>query len=288
VLRHLLVTARDSKLWVSRPVLRSETGLSTTDDVAVEEPLEIRVDGETLAVTMRTPGDDEVLALGFLLSEGIITSAADVARVVHCGRPGDEGYGNVVDVASGPGVSLDVERVGETRRGTITTSACGVCGRRTIDDLLRRVGPLPAGEPLDAAIVVDAVRSLREIQPAFARTGGVHAAAVFDRLGARLAGFEDVGRHNAVDKVLGHLLRAGPLPGAAAFLVVSGRASYEILHKAIVAGLPVVASVSAPSSLAVDVATRCGVALACFVRNGGMAVYGDSGRVRFPAPGVSG
>ena len=259
------------------------------DSVAVEEPLEIRVATEPVAITMRTPGDDTQLALGFLFAEGIIRSIDDVGAVSHCGRPGDEGFGNVIDVTAAPGVSLDVEKVQATRRGTLTTSACGVCGRRSVDDLLSLCGQVPPGPPLELHLVASATERLRQAQPNFARTGGVHAAAALDGQGGVLAAYEDVGRHNAVDKVVGALLQrrsvsaesalrsaARPSPEVAskpALLVVSGRASFEILQKATMARIAVVASVSAPSSLAIDLAQRCGIALAGFVRGGGFNVY---------------
>jgi FdhD protein len=255
--RPLTVVSRDS---------RSERA----DHVAVEEPLEIRVGGDTLATTMRTPGDDERLALGFLFAEGIIKSAADVSSAAHCGKPGDEGYGNVIDVIPAGGARLALDA---TRRGTLTTSACGVCGRKSIDDLLALVGPAPDGPSLDAELIAKAPQLLRHAQPNFTLTGGVHAAVVLDAAGELLASAEDVGRHNAVDKVVGALLQAGRVParrgpGEPAVLLVSGRASFEIVQKAAVAKLAAVVSVSAASSLAIDLSTRANLTLATFVREG--------------------
>ena len=248
------------------------------DALAVEEPLEIRVAGDPLVLTMRTPGNDPDLAIGFLFAEGIIDGIADVGTVAHCGRPDEEGYGNAIDVAPGPGVSLDPERLSTTRRGTLTTAACGVCGRRSIDDLLARTGPVPAGSPVALEVVARSTERLREIQPAFDRTGGLHAAAALDVSGALLAGAEDVGRHNAVDKVIGTLLRTGALAGARV-LAVSGRVSFEIVQKAAVAQIPIVAGVSAPTSLAVDLAERLGLTLAGFVRDGALNVYAHRTRI---------
>jgi FdhD protein len=255
------------------------------DSVAVEEPLEIRIAGDAVAVTMRTPGDDGDLALGFLYGEGIISSAADVGSVSHCGRPGEEGYGNVVEVVSGAGVALAFERVEASRRGTLTTAACGVCGRRTVDDLMAACAPLPAGPVIPAAVVAAAVASLREAQGVFARTGGTHAAAAHDASGARLVAREDVGRHNAVDKVVGALLRerrlgpGAPPAGAPALLVVSGRASFEMVQKAARARVPILASVSAPTTLAVDLALASGMTLAGFVRGERLNVYAHPERI---------
>jgi len=251
------------------------------DEVVAEEPLEIRVAGETLAITMRTPGADRELAVGFLFAEGVIGSRDDVGRVAHCGRPGEEGYGNTIDVAPGPGVSLDIDRVSATRRGTLTTSACGVCGRRSVGDVIERCRPR-AVQPgmLGAQTIAAAVESLRALQPNFARTGGIHAAALCDAKGKVLVAYEDIGRHNAIDKAVGALLIAGRIPGSeAVLLVVSGRASFEVVQKAAAAGLQMVASVSAASSLAIDLAKASGITLCGFVRNGSMTVYSHPARI---------
>lgn len=267
-----------------------------SDLVAIEEPLEIRVATEPVAITMRTPGDDERLALGFLLSEGIIHSIDDVGSVVHCGRPGDEGFGNVIDVTAAPGVTLDVDKVQASRRGTLTTSACGVCGRRSVDDLLAVCGQVPFNGTVEVRIVAAATERLRDVQRNFSHTGGVHAAAALNASGEVLAAFEDVGRHNAVDKVVGALLSERLVPmdpfsrlakgreplspdRIPVILAVSGRASFEIVQKATVARIPIVASVSAASSLAVDLAQRSRVTLAAFVRGGALNVYSHPGRI---------
>jgi FdhD protein len=251
------------------------------DDVVAEEPLEIRAQGETLAITMRTPGADRELAVGFLFAEGVIGSRDEVGRVAHCGRPDQEGYGNTIDVVPGPGVSLDIERLSATRRGTLTTSACGVCGRRSVDDVIARCAPLPVSRAsIAAASILAAVEGLRARQPNFARTGGIHGAALHDAQGNVLAAFEDIGRHNAVDKAVGALLLAGRIPGSeAALLVVSGRASYEVVQKASAARVPVVATVSAASKLAVDLARAGGITLCGFVRKGTMTVYAHPERI---------
>jgi FdhD protein len=270
----------------ARRVIRR--GLPTVDTLAVEEPLEIRVDGETVATTMRTPGSDADLALGFLFAEGILAGPCDVSAIVHCGRPGEEGYGNVLDVRSAGGVRLDPERILEGRRFVPTTSACGVCGRRAIEGLLARVVAVPRGRTLSASLVQAAIDSLPRVQPAFATTGGLHAAAAIAEDGAVLAAAEDVGRHNAVDKVVGALLRAGrvgarALAAGPAVLAVSGRTGFEIVQKAAAAAVPIVASVSAPSSLAVDLAERAGMTLAGFVRGGTMNVYANAWRLGLDA-----
>jgi FdhD protein len=248
------------------------------DDIAVEEPLEIRVAGDPLAITMRTPGQDRELALGFLYAEGVITSVDDVGSVAHCGRPGEDGFGNVIDVLPAPGTALAPERIVGARRGTVVSSACGVCGRLSIDDLAARCEPIEEASTIAVATLSRTMGELRGEQHVFARTGGVHAAALFDSAGKLLLLREDIGRHNAVDKVVGNLILSRALPARGCLLAVSGRASFEIVQKAVVARIPIVASVSAASSLAIDLAARMNVTLAAFVRGGAMNVY--SGRQR--------
>jgi FdhD protein len=253
------------------------------DTVAVEEPLEVRVDGETVAVTMRTPGSDADLALGFLFAEGMIGGAADVGSVAHCGRPGEEGYGNVIGVHSAGGHRIDPDRVLEGRRWSTTSSACGVCGRRSIDGLLERCAPVGDAPQIAPEEILRDMARLAQLQPVFARTGGLHAAAAFAAGGTLLASAEDVGRHNAVDKVVGALLRGGIVGGAsgvgAALLAVSGRTSFEIVQKGAAARIPVVSGVSAPSSLAIELARATGIALCGFVRGDRLNVYTHAGRV---------
>jgi FdhD protein len=262
------------------------TGACTerNEELVVEEPLEIRVAGDSVAFTMRTPGDDRELALGFLLAEGVITQLDDVGSIYPCGRSDDPSYGNVIEVTPGPGVSLDVERLARTRRNTLTSSACGVCGRDGIDDLLARLrgrAPLATGS-LSAKLLRDVPALLARGQARFARTGGLHGACALSASGEVLAAAEDVGRHNAVDKVVGRLLYAGKLPAAGSepgLLAVSGRASFEIVQKAAVAGFLAVASVSAPSSLAVSSAEAAGLCLAAFVREGRFTLYAHRDRI---------
>jgi len=262
------------KPFVERDVLRvAANGRGVERDrLAMEEPLEIRIAGDPLAVTMRTPGYDRELALGFLFAEGIIASLDDIASIAHCGRPGDEGYGNTLEVTPAPGVRIDLETHG-ARRGTIVTAACGVCGRRSIDALLQTRGPVPASPPVPVEATLAAVASMPSQQALFTRTGGCHGASLFTATGEHLATHEDVGRHNAVDKLVGAMLLRGRLPLAGKLLVVSGRAGFEIVQKAHAAGVGAVASVSAPSSLAVSLAERAGIGLAGFVRGQGLTVY---------------
>lgn len=253
--------------------------LSEADEVAIEEPLEIRVADEALAVTMRTPGDDRALAAGFLYAEGVISSRTDVGSIAHCGEPGEEGFGNVLNVTPGPGVLLDVARITASRRGTLTTAACGVCGRRSVEDLLARCEPLATGPTLTTALLLDGVGRLQQAQRLFTRTGATHAAAAFDAEGGLLTCAEDVGRHNAVDKVFGRLLLGGELAPAPALLVVSGRTSFEIVQKAAVARVGCVVGVSGTTSLAADLAERLGITLAGFARGDELALYAHRSRV---------
>ncbi len=238
------------------------------DTLAVEEPLEIRTNGSSLVVTMRTPGDDVDLAHGFLLAEGVIGAAADVVTARHC----VDTDLNVLDVTLAAGVDLP-----ETRRSFLATSACGVCGKESIDDVRRQTRwPLDPPAPSagsSAALLGSLPDKLRAEQRVFDTTGGLHAAGLFGRDGELLCVREDVGRHNAVDKVVGWALRSDRLPLRDCTLVVSGRASFELVQKAVMAGIPVLGAVSAPSSLAVDLADEAGLTLAGFLRGETMNVY---------------
>jgi FdhD protein len=266
-----------AKVGVARFV--GSGGASAEDTVVVEEPLEIRVSGDTIAVTMRTPGHERDLALGFLFSEGLVRAADDVASVAFCGRPGDENLRNTLEITPRAGGWLERAPRDPVRRGTVTSAACGVCGRVQIDDLLERLPALTGDERLPIGVVTAAVRALRGEQALFAKTGGCHGAGLFRFDGAHVATREDVGRHNAVDKVVGAMLAQGAVPLAGHLLVVSGRASFEIVQKAANAGVPVVACVSAPSSLAVTLAQRAGITLVGFVRGENCNVYTHAYRV---------
>ena len=255
-------------------------GKSTDDVLVVEEPLEIRVAGEAVAVTMRTPGDDRALALGFLYGEGIIREIGDVGRAEHCGRPGTPEYGNVIDVLPHPGKMLDPERIRAGRRGTLTSSACGVCGREQIEDMMQRCQPIGDARAVRSAMIFSTQEQMRQSQYVFAQTGGVHAAAAFSETGDMYCCFEDIGRHNAVDKVVGHLLETRNIVEGEGvqILAVSSRASFEIVQKAVVARIPVVVAVSAASSLAADLAQAMGITLIGFARDKRMVIYTGSVR----------
>ena len=238
------------------------------DEVAVEEPLEIRVDGAALAVTMRTPGEDEALAAGFLAGEGLIAGPADLAGV----GPTDDLAANVVEVRTRRGLRRDP--AGERRFHL--TSSCGVCGKAALESVRIEAPPPPPAQAIDAALVRRMPGELRHRQSSFDRTGGLHATALFDPRGDLLAVAEDVGRHNAMDKAVGELLLAGrfPLPGVIA--CVSGRASFELVQKAALAGMAGIVAVGAPSSLAVDLARERGMLLCGFARAETFNVYSGS------------
>ncbi|GAA1255997.1 formate dehydrogenase accessory sulfurtransferase FdhD [Pseudonocardia aurantiaca] len=270
------------RLIARRPVLRlSPDGERTRpDQLAVEEPLEIRVRGRALAVTMRTPGHDVELAHGFLLTEGVIEGVADVRDARYCDSLDDEGRNtyNVLDVGLAEGVPEPETGV---ERNFYTTSSCGVCGKASLDAVRLRSKHSPAGDPVRVPVEVLAAMpdALRRRQQVFDRTGGLHAAGLFAADGTLLVVREDVGRHNAVDKVLGWALLQGRIPALGTVLVVSGRASFELVQKAVMAGVPMLAAVSAPSSLAADLADESGLTLAGFVRGGSMNVYTRSERI---------
>jgi FdhD protein len=253
--------------------------------LAAEEPLGIRIGGEPVALTMRTPGDDIDLTAGFLFSEGIVESADDIVSIAlcdgtSCGHAGHDGIGNIAEVQLRPGMSAALV----PRRNFLISSACGVCGRSTSEQLFVR----PAWDirqdrtSFPATMVAALPAALRQAQRVFASTGGLHAAGVFGSGGELLAAREDVGRHNAVDKVVGWALRDGRLPLRGCVLLVSGRASFELVSKAARAGFPVLAAVSAPSSLAVGLAAEAGLTLAGFVRDGAMNVYSGAARISLP------
>lgn len=248
------------------------------DDLVAEEPLEIRLRKESLAVTMRTPGHDIDLALGFLLTEGVIADAEDVVTAQLCAGTDTPNTYNVVDVVLGPHVPPPVT---DPSRNFYTTSSCGVCGKASIDAVRTRSRFDVTADPLtiDATVLTELPDRLRAAQRTFDRTGGLHAAGLFTAEGELLVLREDVGRHNAVDKVIGWALRDGRLPLAGHVLLVSGRASFELTQKAWMAGLPLLAAVSAPSTLAAELAEEAGMTLVGFLRGSSMNVYTGVQRV---------
>lgn len=255
------------------------SAVEAEDEVAVEEPLEIRVRGRAISVTMRTPVNDDELAAGFLLTEGVIGGREDVLRVEHCGR---NEFGNVLNVTLAPEVRVDFDRL---TRHVFSASSCGICGKATIESLRNRFPAINSNIQIDARTLDSLPAKMRSAQAAFERTGGIHAAAIFDPTGELLVLREDIGRHNALDKAIGHCLLHGPFPLDAHILLVSGRTSFEIIQKALAARVPVVAAVSAPSSLAVDLAASHGQTLVGFLREGRMNLYAHPRRVLFAGAG---
>ncbi len=274
------MTDRLSQVVVTR--IRDGQRSSAPDVVAAEVPLELRVDGRAFAVIMRTPGDDRSLAAGFLLSERLIRRVDDVAVIEQCTDPSlepDDARRNLVNVTLDPLVSVRAAALLAGRRDVMSSSACGVCGRATLASLRDDLVPLASEAPVSTQVLVTLPAQLRARQPVFASTGGLHAAGIFDLSGDVRVVAEDVGRHNAVDKVIGACLLRDELPLSAAVLCVSGRTSFEIVQKAWCAGIPIVASVSAPSSFAVSLAEEAGITLVGFVRDGGLNIYSGASRI---------
>jgi FdhD protein len=260
------------------------TGSARGDLLATEEPLGIRVDGTALTMTMRTPGDDTELAAGFLVGEAIVRERDDISGMKVCDGTtcghldhAEGEIGNIVDIALAPGVAVTAG----ARRNFMTTSACGVCGKTSIDDIrvLPRTPLAADGTVFSPAVLTSLPDRLREAQKVFSSTGGLHAAGLFTASGELLAIREDVGRHNAVDKIAGWALLHDKLPLSGCALLVSGRASFELVQKAVLAGIPLLAAVSAPSSLAADLADEAGLTLVGFLRGQSMNVYTHAHRV---------
>jgi FdhD protein len=281
-----LVSGRTARRRVVRITLpddgRAGGSEPRADFLASEEPLGIRVGGTALTMTMRTPGDDMELAAGFLVSEAVVTSADEVAGIrlcdgTSCGHGDHDGMGNIADVTLAEGVTV----ADGARRNFMTTSACGVCGKASIEDIcvLPQAGVAADPARFDPAMLAQLPDRLRDAQRVFSRTGGLHAAGLFSGDGELIVLREDVGRHNAVDKVVGWALLNGRLPLTGCVLLVSGRASFELVQKAILAGIPLLAAVSAPSSLAAELAEEAGLTLVGFLRGPSMNVYAGAQRL---------
>ena len=280
------LTGRTARRRVVRVMVPSD-GLAggaaaRADLLATEEPLGIRLDGSALTVTMRTPGDDVELAAGFRAGEAVVRSPDDIAEIrlcdgTPCGHGDHEGMGNIADVLLAPGVEVG----SGARRNFMITSACGVCGRTSIEDVcVRPTASLESDKTqFWPSVLASLPDRLRQAQRVFARTGGLHAAGLFTSSGELIVIREDVGRHNAVDKLVGYALLRGQLPLAGCALLVSGRVSFELVQKAVLAGIPLLAAVSAPSSLAADLAEEAGLTLAGFLRGRSMNVYTHAHRI---------
>lgn len=274
---------------VSAPVKQVDGGVAKEkeDLLATEEPLEIRVAAfdrsgvsavHRISVTMRTPGNDFELAAGFLFSEGVVRQKADVESIAYCTDPLEPQNYNVVKVALSRGVAFDVERLS---RHVYTSSSCGICGKASIDLVRTASDVKPSGDfVIDGSTLGELPDRMREAQGIFSKTGGIHAAALFDADGELVLLREDVGRHNALDKVVGALLMEGRVPVTNGVLMVSGRTSFELVQKAVMAGIPLIAAVGAPSSLALSLAKEYGVTLAGFVRGSRFNVYSNGQRIR--------
>jgi FdhD protein len=278
-----------------RKVIRIREGAISTrpDTLVAEEPMEIRLNGKPIAITMRTPGDDFALAVGFLVSEGVLAERRELRNIVYCAGSTTDGSNtyNVVDVSTAPDVVLpDIT----LERNVYTTSSCGLCGKASLDAVRTTarwaiddgVGAPPVR--LAPELLASLPDRLRASQRVFDRTGGLHAAALFTEEGELLDIREDVGRHNAVDKLVGRALQNGDLPLSRTILLVSGRASFELAQKAVMAGIPVLAAVSAPSSLAVDLAAESGLTLVGFLRGANMNVYAGEDRIALQAAASQG
>ena len=249
----------------------------TEDWVAREEPLEIRVKGESVVVTMRTPGHDEELAIGFLLSEGVINNSSDVLEIGYCQQGEASLHRNILNVFLSPEVEINLDRL---KRNVYASSSCGLCGKASIESLQNIFEPL---NKIETVISVDTIltlpQKLRAKQSTFDKTGGLHAAGLFDRNGELLVLREDIGRHNAVDKILGHLFLKNRMPLEDCVLMVSGRASFEIIQKSLAGRVGIICAVSAPSSLAVDMSKESGQTLIGFLRERKFNVYSHKERI---------
>lgn len=249
----------------------------TEDWVAREEPLEIRVKGESIVVTMRTPGHDKELAIGFLLAEGVITNSSDILEIAYCQQGEASLHKNILNVFLSPEVEINLDRL---KRNVYASSSCGLCGKASIESLQNIFEPL---NKIETVISIDKIltlaQKLRAKQSTFDKTGGLHAAGIFDRNGELLVLREDIGRHNAVDKILGHLFLKNRMPLEDCVLMVSGRASFEIIQKSLAGRVGIICAVSAPSSLAVDMAKESGQTLIGFLRERKFNVYSHKERI---------
>lgn len=276
---------------IAQAVSKSQTSVTASDGrkfedaLAVEEPLEIRVGygaggkyvHKAVSITMRTPGDDANLAAGFLFTEGIISSAEQVREIRHCGRKSaDNGFPNTIRVELNGGFDLDLKRL---ERNFYTTSSCGVCGKASIDALATDTRKIESGVTIRAEIIHTLPDKLRAAQAVFESTGGLHASGIFNTNGELIAVAEDVGRHNALDKVIGSAFLNGGVPMSDKVLMVSGRLSFELVQKAVMAGIPIVAAVGAPSSLAVELASEMNLTVTGFVRDSRFNIYCGEERI---------
>jgi FdhD protein len=259
--------------------IRDGVRLADRDRAATEEPLEVRLHNRPFAVIMRTPGADRELAAGFLLAEGVLKTADDLGTIEYCTDPAADHPENIVNARLANRSADALDELLAERRNVTTNSSCGLCGRLTIESLRSDLPPLASTWTVPSSTVLELPDRLRQAQAVFEETGGLHAAGLFARDGRLETIAEDVGRHNAVDKVVGRMLISEQLPLSEHLLFVSGRTSYEIVQKAFIAGIPLVAAVSAPSSLAVELAEDCGITLIGFLRGNNFNIYAHSERI---------
>jgi len=259
--------------------VRGGARAAESDRAATEEPLEVRLHDHPFAVIMRTPGADRELAAGFLLAERVIANADDLGTIAHCTSAGADHPENVVNVTLANGSEAAIEHLLAGRRQVTTNSSCGMCGRQTIESLAAAAAPIRAAWTVPSSLIASLPDRLRARQAVFDETGGLHAAGLFTRDGTLVDVAEDVGRHNAVDKIVGRMLMREALPLSDHLLCVSGRTSFEIVQKAFLAGIPVVGAVSAPSSLAIELAEEVGITLLGFVRGAAFNVYSHGHRI---------
>jgi FdhD protein len=268
---------RDAELASAVEVLRWQSGAGfcpKPDSLAREEPLEIRVRRRSIAVTMRSPGHDRELAAGFLFTEGLIQRHSDIVEMAPCLQ--SKSPGNVLNVFLPAALEVNFERLS---RHVFASSSCGICGKASIDAIHQNFPPVDSSISVSSALLAELPQRMRQAQPVFDSTGGLHAAAVFNARGELLVLHEDIGRHNAVDKVIGHAFLHKLLPFDAHILLVSGRASFEIMQKALAARIPIVCAISAPSSLAVEFARESGQTLVAFLRDASMNIYSHAERI---------
>jgi len=256
--------------------LRQQGREESEDRIAVEEPLEIRLGGKSVAVVMRTPGEDHELAAGFLFTEGILAGQEEVGHIAHCRDPKNPNLCNVINVT--PKAGLDLSQRG-WQRNFVSSSSCGLCGKLTIESVHLHAPAVDDDFCVSASVLLSLPEQLRSGQAGFDETGGLHAAGLFDEAGRLLLLREDIGRHNAVDKIIGAALLKDDLPLGSRILMVSGRTSFEIVQKALMARIPFVAAVSAASSLAVELAESSNMGLVGFLRGGAMNAYAGANRI---------
>lgn len=260
----------------TKKIVRGASHQVAPDELAVEEPMEVRINNEPVVVTMRTPGDDFDLAAGFLFTEGILKSPDDIGAIRYCSDEKHPDLRNIINVTPASGVKIDMAKL---KRNFYASSSCGICGKAAIDNIYTHCKPITSKFRVKLETFYSLGSALRRAQTVFERTGGLHATGIFDHNGTLLTLREDIGRHNATDKAIGSMFLNSKMPADKHILMVSGRASFEIIQKALMAQFPIVCAVSAPSSLAVDFAEKSGITLVGFLRADAFNIYTHADRV---------